>query len=67
MPRWFRRLASFVALSCAGTVAALTPAQEAALQAFKARALAAESDTVLVLQDGRPLLDHRRAGAAASH
>ena len=65
MPRWFRRLASsLIALSCAGPVAALTPAQEEALQAFKARAVAAESDTVLVLQDGRPLLDHRRPGAA---
>ena len=64
MPRWFRRLASLIALSCAGTVAALTPAQEAALQAFKARVQAADSDAVLVLQDGKPLLAHRRAGAA---
>ena len=63
MRAWFRVFASLAALTCASAMAALTPAQEAALRAVAARAQASESDAVLVLQNGQILLDHHRSGA----
>ncbi len=62
MRAWFRVFASLVALTWVSAMAAPTPAQEAALRMIAARAQATESDTVLVLHNGQPLLDHHRAG-----
>jgi len=50
-------------LICASAIAAApTPAQEAALRMIAARAQATESDAVLVLHDGKPLLERHRDG-----
>jgi len=66
MRSWFRAVASGAVLCwAAGASAAPTPAQQAALQAFEAHAQASQSDAVVVLHNGRPLLDYRRPGAPA--